>query len=62
MVEVGEHDFRELQLEQIDLFAQHERQQQVERAAEHVEVELKRAEAHGVACASSGARVLTRAP
>ena len=46
MVEVGEHDFRELQLEQVDLFAQHERQQQVKRAAEQVEVELERGQAH----------------
>ena len=48
VVEVGEHDVGELQLEQVDLFAQHQRQQQVERPAEDVEVELERAEAHRV--------------
>ncbi len=47
VVEVGEHDVGERQLEQVDLFAQDERQQQVERAAEDVEVELERGEAHG---------------
>ena len=46
VVEVGEHDLGELQLEQVDLFAQHQRQQQVERPAEDVEVELERGEAH----------------
>ena len=46
VVEVGEHHFCELQLEQVDLFAQHEREQQVERAAEHVQVELERGKAH----------------
>src|SRR5207253_3764471 len=30
VVEVGEHHFGQLQLEQVDLFAQHQRQQQVE--------------------------------
>ncbi len=44
MVEVGEHDLGELQLEQVDLLAQDERQQQVEGAAEDVEVELQRGE------------------
>jgi hypothetical protein len=46
MVEVGEHHFGELQLEQVHLFAQHEREQQVEGPAEHVEVELQRGHAH----------------
>src|SRR5665811_1909870 len=48
MVEVGEHHFGELQLQQIDLFAQHEREQQVERPAEDIEVELERREAHAL--------------
>ena len=42
MVEVGEHDFGQLQLQQVHLFAQHKREQQVERAAEDVQVELER--------------------
>ncbi len=46
VVEVGEHDLGELQLEQVDLFAQHERQQQVERAREDVEIELELGDAH----------------
>ena len=46
MVEVGEHDVGERQLEQVDLFAQDERQQQVEGAAEDIEVEVERGEGH----------------
>ena len=42
VVEVGQHDLRELHLEQVDLLAQDERQQQVERAGEDLEVELER--------------------
>ena len=41
MVEVGEHDVGELDLQQVDLLAQHERQEQVERPAEDLEVELE---------------------
>ncbi len=54
VVEVGEHDLGELQLEQVDLFAQHERQQQVERAAEDVEVELERGEGRHLRRCSAG--------
>ena len=32
VVQVGQHDLRQLELQQVDLFAQDERQQQVERA------------------------------
>src|SRR6202023_3059039 len=48
VIEVGEHDFGELQLEQVDLFAKDQREQQVERTAEHVEVELERGERHPI--------------
>ena len=48
VVEVGEHDLRERELEQVDLFAQHEREQQVERAGEDLQVELERGEAHAL--------------
>ena len=42
VVEVGEHDLGERELEQVDLLAQDQRQQQVERPAEDVEVEVER--------------------
>src|SRR5206468_1153994 len=45
VVEVGEHHLRELELEQVDLFAQDQRQQQVERPAEDLEVEVQAADA-----------------
>ncbi len=41
VVDVGDHDLGEVDLEQVDLLAQDQRQQQVERAGEHVEVELE---------------------
>ena len=41
VVEVGEDDVGELDLEQVDLLAQDQRQQQVERAREDLEVELE---------------------
>jgi hypothetical protein len=41
VVEVGEHDVGQLDLEQVELFAQDQRQQQVERPGEDVEVELQ---------------------
>ena len=47
VVEVCEHDLGELQLEQVDLFAQHQREQQVERAREEVEIQLEIGEGHG---------------
>ncbi len=46
VVEVGQHDIRELDLEQIDLFPQDEGQQQVERPAEDVEVQLELGDGH----------------
>ena len=42
VVDVGEHDVGEVHLEQIELLAQDQRQQQVEGAGEDVEVELER--------------------
>ena len=47
VVEVGEHDVGELDLQQVDLLAQDERQQQVERPGEDLEVELERGDGHG---------------
>src|SRR4029077_15607407 len=47
MVEIGEHDIGELQLEEVDLLAQHECQQQVEGAGEDVEIEVEGGDAHG---------------
>ena len=47
MVDVGDHDLGEVDLEQIDLLAQDQRQQQVERTREHVEVELEVDDVHG---------------
>ena len=42
MVQVGEHDLGQLDLEQVQLVAQDQRQQQVERPGEDVEVQLQR--------------------
>ena len=47
MVEIRHDDVGELDLEQIDVLAQDERQQQVERAAEDVEIELQLGGDHG---------------
>ena len=52
VVEVGEHDVGELELEQVDLLAQDQRQQQVEGPAEQVEVELEVGDAHAVTVAA----------
>ena len=41
VVEVGEHDLGQLDLEQVELLAQDQRQQEVERPREDVEVELQ---------------------
>ncbi len=46
VIEVGEHHIGQLQLHQIDLFAQDQRQQQVKRTAEQVQVEVERGDAH----------------
>ena len=46
MVDVGDHDLGEVDLEQIDLLTQDQRQQQVERPREHVEVELEVDQTH----------------
>jgi hypothetical protein len=44
VVEIGEHDVRELDLQQVELVSQDEREQEVERTREDVEVELETAE------------------
>ena len=41
VVDVGDHDLRQLDLEQVELLSQDQRQQQVERAREGVEVQLE---------------------
>ena len=41
VVDVGEHDLGQLDLEQVQLLAQDQRQQQVERPGEDVEVQLQ---------------------
>src|SRR5262249_58535536 len=46
VVEVGEHDVGQLQLEQVYLLAQDERQQQVEGPGEDVQVQLEGRDAH----------------
>ena len=46
VVEVGEHDLGQLDLEQVELLAQDQREQQVERAREDVEVQLEASD-HG---------------
>ena len=46
MVEVCEHHVGERELQQVDLFAQDQRQQQVEGPAEDVQVEIEGGEAH----------------
>jgi hypothetical protein len=47
MVEVGDHHFGQFDFEQVELFAQDQRQQQVEGAREDVEVELEVLHAQG---------------
>ena len=47
MVDVGEHDLGQLDLEQVELLAQDEREQEVERPGEDVEVQLEPGEARG---------------
>jgi hypothetical protein len=42
VLDVGEHDLREVHLEEVDLLLQHERQEQVERPVEDLQVEVER--------------------
>ena len=46
VLDVGEHDVGELDLEQADLLAQHDRQQQVEGAREDIELKVERGDRH----------------
>ena len=46
-VQVGDHDVGQLDLEQVDLLAQDERQQEVERPGEDLQVQLERSHGHG---------------
>ncbi len=47
VVDVGEHDVRDVDLEQVDLALQDQGQEQVERSLEDLEVEIERGGAHG---------------
>jgi hypothetical protein len=42
VLDVGEHDVGEIHLEQVDLLLQHEREQEVERPVEDLQVEVER--------------------
>ena len=46
MVQIGDDDLREVDLEQVELLAQDQREQQVEGTSEDVEVQLQLGEAH----------------
>ena len=46
VIDVGDHDFGQVDLEQVDLLAQDQRQQQVKRTREYVEVQLEVYERH----------------
>ena len=47
VIEVADDDVGQLDLEQVDLLAENEREQQVERAAEDLEVQLELGDGHG---------------
>jgi hypothetical protein len=42
VLDIGEHDLGEVHLEEVDLLLQHERQEQVERPVEDLQVEVER--------------------
>ena len=46
VLDVGEHHLGEVDLEQVDLLLQHQRQEQVERPVEDLEVEVERGDGH----------------
>jgi hypothetical protein len=46
VVDVGDDDVREVDLQQVHLLAQDQRQQQVERPGEDVQIQLEVIEAH----------------
>ena len=46
VLDVGEHHLGEVDLEQVDLLPQHQRQEQVERPVEDLEVEVERRQGH----------------
>ena len=46
MLHIGEHDLREIHLEQVDLLPQDERQKEVEGPVEDLEVEVERGDGH----------------
>jgi hypothetical protein len=56
VVEVGEDDVGQLDLEEVDLLAQDERQQQVEGPGEHLQVELEIGDRHSAPQASDAPR------
>ena len=46
VLDVGEHDVGQIDLEEVHLLVQHQRQQQVERALEDLEVEVESGYGH----------------
>jgi len=42
VIDVGEDDLRQIDLEQVDFLAQNQRKEQVERALEDLQVEIER--------------------
>ena len=48
MLDVGEHDVREVDLEQVDLLPENQRQEEVEGSVEDLEIEVERGDRHAV--------------
>ena len=48
VLDVGEHDVREVDLEQVDLLPEDQRQEQVEGSVEDLEIEVERGDRHAV--------------
>jgi hypothetical protein len=46
VLDVRQHNLRQVDLEQVDLLLQHQRQEQVERPVEDLEVEVERGDGH----------------
>ena len=50
MLDIREHDIGEIDLEQVDILLQDQREQQVEGPVEDLEVEVERGERHRGGC------------
>src|ERR687892_853051 len=46
VLDIGQHDLREVDLEQVDLLLEHERQEQVEGTVKDLEIEVERRKRH----------------